>query len=403
MARGKGEGSVYRVPADRTQPLKYWAAALELPTIDGERRRRVVRRKNKAELLKELAVLKAEREKNGDLATSSLTVEQWFEQWLRRVKKEVKPKTWRGYESVARNHILPVIGKVKLNKLTPAHIRRVHDRITDVKELSSTYALLAHRTMAVALKAAVNDGKIGGNPAERTTAPRKDSSAREALDLEEAFKLLAHAGSDPAYGARWATALLTGARQAEVLGLEIDRVTDVIDLSWQIQRLKLTDTPGKPDVPADFEYRHIAGGLYFTRPKSKAGWRVIPLVDPLKTLLEQHIAAQPPNPWGLVFTIGGRPADPSNDAEKWKTLRASLGLNPKVTIHDLRHSAVDLLYLAGVPEDLISDIVGHSTRTMTRAYRTRVNRDRLIQAMELYSAQFTQLDRGRLQTPAIGA
>lgn len=401
--RGKGEGAVYRVPADRSKPLQYWTGALELPTLDGERRRKVIRRKSKTELLAELAKMKKERDQYGDLNTQGLTVERWFEEWLRMTKKKIKPKTWRGYESVTRNHITPVIGKVKLDKLTPAHIRRVTDRITDGKGLSSTYALLAHRTMAVALKAAVNEGKIGSNPVERTTAPRKSSAAREALDLGEAITLLGHSRTDEQYGARWATALLTGARQAEVLGLEVNRITDVIDLSWQIQRLKLTDTPGVPEVPADFEYRHITGGLYFTRPKSAAGMRVIPLVDPLKSVLEAHIASQAPNPWGLVFTHGTRPADPSNDAEMWKRLRAQLELNPNVTIHDLRHSAVDLLYLAGVPEDLISEIVGHSTRTMTRAYKTRQNRDRLTLAMEQFSAQFMQLDDGRSQIRAIGA
>src|SRR5690606_3455613 len=269
--------------------------------------------------------------------------------------------------------------------------------------LSSTYALLAHTTMAVALKAAVNEGKLGSNPVDRTTAPRKSSAPREALDLEEALTLLAHSQKDEAYGQRWATALLPGQRQAEVLGLEINRITDVIDLSWQIQRLKLTDKIGVPDVPPDFEYRHIAGGLYFTRPKSSAGMRVIPLVDPLKSVLEAHIANSEPNPWGLVFTHAGRPADPSNDAETWKRLRAQLELNPNVTIHDLRHSAVDLLYLAGVPEDLISEIVGHSTRTMTRAYKTRQNRDRLTLAMEQFSAQFMQLESAPSNTPAIGA
>jgi integrase len=384
--RGKGEGAVYRVPADRTKPLQYWSGALELPPVDGVRRRKVVRRKNKNQLVTELDRLKKELKQRGDLPTSDQTAEQWFTYWVEQIAaKEVRPNTLRGYRSVVYTHIIPTIGKVKLEKITAAHVRRVHDRITVEKQLSSTYALLAHRTMAVSFKAAVREGRLSRNPAELTSAPRKSSAARQALDLTEAVNLLKHTRDDPAYGARWATALLTGARQSEVLGLEIDRVTDVIDLSWQLQRLKLTSTPGVPDVPPDFEYRHIAGGLYFTRPKSSAGWRVIPLVEPLKTILEQHIAAHPPNRWGLVFTREGRPADPSKDSLLWATLLEEMGITKTVTIHDIRHSTVDLLYLAGIPEDLISDIVGHSTRTMTRAYKTRQNRDRLVVAMEQFS------------------
>lgn len=41
-------------------------------------------------------------------------------------------------------------------------------------------------------------------------------------------------------------------------------------------------------APSDYEYREIANGMYWTRPKSRAGWRIIPLVDPLRTILETH-------------------------------------------------------------------------------------------------------------------
>jgi hypothetical protein len=37
-------------------------------------------------------------------------------------------------------------------------------------------------------------------------------------------------------GSRIAAALFTGARQGELIGLELDRVTDELDLSWQLKR-----------------------------------------------------------------------------------------------------------------------------------------------------------------------
>ena len=65
--RGKGEGAVYRVPADKTKPLQYWAAAVELPPgPNGERRRKVIRRKVKTELLTELSKVRRDLEKRGD-------------------------------------------------------------------------------------------------------------------------------------------------------------------------------------------------------------------------------------------------------------------------------------------------------------------------------------------------
>jgi integrase len=188
----------------------------------------------------------------------------------------------------------------------------------------------------------------------------------------------------------------------------------VLDLSWQLQRLGwahgCSDTAGPnkrfacgfirpascPDkelkVPADYEYRHVEGGLYFTRPKSRAGWRIIPLVSPLRETLEVHMAEATPNPYGLLFTTeAGKPRDPDWDSKQWITLMGeTFGTERSIRLHDVRHTTVDLLYAAGVPEDLIQEIVGHSTRTMTRAYKSRGDLKRLRDAMEQLSAFLTR-------------
>lgn len=387
--RGKGEGAVYRVPKDKTKPLQHWAGAVELPPgPNGERRRKVVRRKNKAELLRELSTLRAELETRGDLPTAGITVEKWFRYWLDHVvATQVRPNTLDGYKRTVENHIIPAIGKIRLEKVSPANVRRVHDAILS-KGLSSTTALLAHRTMAVSFKAAEREGRIGRNPANLTDAPKKARTTLHALELPEALQLLEHLATDP-QGALWATVLLTGARRGEVIGLERDRVSDVLDLSWQLLRLPLTDTEGKPDVPADYEYRHVKGGLYLTRPKSLSGWRVIPLIDPLKAILERHIRETPDNDWGLVFTRNGQPYGPDLAGKDWRKMLAAAGIDKDVRLHDGRHTTVDLLYLAGVPEDLITEIVGHSTRTMTQGYKSLRNRERLTAAMKQLSSLLT--------------
>ena len=388
--RGKGEGSIFK---DTRTGL--WTAIVELPPRDGKRRRKTIRRKTKAAVVAELSAVREELRKRGDLPTAGQTVEQWFTYWVEQIAaKEVRPKTLDGYRATVRNHIIPTIGHVKLERVTPAHIRRVHDRITIDLSLSSTTALLAHRIMAASFKIAMREGRIGRNPAELTNAPRKAAPVLEALSLEEAIAVLQHVATDP-LGARWATALLTGARRGEVLGIEHDRVTDVLDLSWQLQRLP--GPAGKPDAPADFEYRHLTGGLYLTRPKSSRGWRVIPLVEPLKSILERHAASTPPNEWGLLFTRNGRPIDPDQDSNAWRDVLAGTGIMKNVRLHDLRHTTADLLYLAGVPEDLIPEILGHSTRAMSRSYRARGNRERLTAAMESFSALFIPSATGTRQ------
>lgn len=388
--RGKGEGSVFK---DKNTGL--WTAVIELPPLNGERRRKKIRRKDKKVLLAVMAETKAELDRRGDLPTANQTVEQWFTYWVEKVAaKEVRPNTLDGYRRTVNNHIIPAIGKVKLDKLTATHVRRVHDSIL-AKGLSSTTALLAHRTMSVSFKIAMREGRIGRNPAELTAAPRKARPTLEALDLDEALHFLEQASQDPVRGARWATALLTGARRGEVLGLEVDRVTDVVDLSWQLIRLPLSGVDGKPVVPADYEYRHVTGGLYLTRPKSSKSWRIIPLTGPLKAILDKYIPAMPPNEWGLLFTNDGKPISPDQASRDWRTDMAKYGIEKNVRLHDARHSTVDLLLEAGIPEDLVMDIVGHSVRATTRAYKSPQNRKRLVAAMEQFALLFTQPETER--------
>jgi integrase len=397
--RGKGEGSVFK------DARGYWTARIELPSPDGKRRRKTIRDRDKATVLRKLSEATEQLRKRGDLPSADQSIEQWFTYWLTLVEKDVRPNTMSNYRTIATKYVIPVIGKVRLNKVVPATLRKVTDHMIDDLGLSSTYALNAHRIMSAAFETCMREGRIDRNPAKLMNAPRKNAVELVALDLPEGIQVLKHVTGIP-NGARWATALLTGARRGEVLGLELDRVTDVLDLSWQLQRLiwkhgcpdagacigkRGADCPyRRVKVPHDYEYRHLVDGLYLTRPKSKAGWRIIPLVDPLRSIIERHIAEAEPNRWGLVFTERDRPIDPDQDTRNWRTVLAETGVEKDVRLHDLRHTAVDMLYLAGVPEDIITDIVGHSSRAMTRDYRSPHNRARLLSGMERMALLFTQ-------------
>ena len=395
-SRGKGEGAVFQ------DSRGLWTAVLELPSQDGKtRRRKYIRAKSKPDLMVKFAKARRELEDRGDLDTNVLTVEQWFTYWLEQVAaKRVRPATLNGYKSVVKAHIIPGLRPgTKLDKITAATIRRVHASALNAKG-SSTYALNAHRIMSASFEVAVREGRLFRNPAKLVEAPRRAVTSLDVLTKEEVREFIARARATPG-GTRWIVSVLTGARRGEVIGLERDRVGDVLDLSWQLQRL-----PGARDgnlvAPADFEYRHIRGGLYWTRPKSKAGWRIIPLVEPLRTYLLEHLESEPENPWGLVFTEDGRPRDPDRDTKAWNRFVEDIFPGRNVRLHDLRHTAVDMLYEAGVPEDLMIEIVGHSTRTMTRAYKTRGNIDRLRIAMSSFGELVTPPADGPARTLETG-
>lgn len=389
MARGKGEGALFK------NGRGLWEVRIELPRGPGnERRQKVIRRKDKKDAMAEMEQLKAELKKHGNLPTSNITVERWLRHWVDDIlpASEIRPKSYASYKSTVDGWLIPLLGRHKIETLAPDHLRQMFKEIQSTPKspklrgqkdlpagtvmVGADTAIKAHAVLSSALKAAMAEGKANRNVCERIKPPSKAKVEQGALSAEQAIDLLAHLTSREDR-ALWATYLLTGARRGEILGLEADRVTDRLVLSWQL--LRITDIR---TAPADYEYRHLQGTLYLTRPKSRSGWREIPLVNPLRAILDLHLQGRRE---GLVFTNNGNPWDPDAATEAWGKLLAEAGLPADVVLHGARHTAVDLLDAAGVDWDTIKDIVGHSTKRMSQAYRSKPDMKRLTVAMEQYS------------------
>lgn len=379
--RAKGTGTIFR------DQRGYWTVVLPLPPKDGKRRRSVKRFKDRGSALAYLHDF--ERSRSGtDLPSAAeypsgvgtTTVGEWFEYWLAEcVYPQLRPRTADGYRSAVKNHIVPGLGATTpLVSIRAAEVRRMQRAVREGH--SPTTVRNVHTIAARAFDVAVREEEIPRNPVRLVEQPRP---ARPALDVPTAAEVrrLLDAFKTRPDGVKWMTYVLTGARRGEVVGLEVDRVGTHIDISWQLQTLRRGEN-GRPIAPPDFDYRHLYGGFFLTRPKSKAGWRTVPLISPLREMMERHLEAMEPNPWGLVFTRKGRPIDPNMETRLWPAVqREILGEDRHVRLHDLRHAAVDLLYAADIPEELIVELVGHSTRAMTRSYKSPAHLDRLTRAM----------------------
>jgi integrase len=390
MTRGKGEGSLFK------NGRGLWEVRVELPPgPDGKRRQKVIRRKDKKAAMAEMAEIKDALKKHGNLPTSNLTVEKWLRHWIDDIApQEIRPKSYSAYKSTVDGWLIPLLGKRKVDSLSADHIRDMFKAIQSTPKahglrgtpphlvppgtvmVGPDTAIKCHAVLSSALKTAMREGKATRNVCEMVDPPRKGKIEQSALSVEQAIELLAHLTTRDDR-ALWATYLLTGARRGEILALEADRVTDTLDLSWQL--LRITDIT---TAPADYEYRHLQGTLYLTRPKSRSGWREIPLVEPLRSILALHMQGRGS---GLVFTDRGQPWDPDAATKAWAKLLAEAGLPSDVVLHGARHTAVDLLDAAGVDWDTIKDIVGHSTTKMSKAYRSKPDMKRLTGALEQMS------------------
>lgn len=410
--RGKGEGALFK------DGRGLWTAVVELPPLNGKRRRRTIRSKDKGVVARKLRDLQFELERSGDLPTHDMSVEQWMHEWFTTIAlAKIRPKTADTYRGLIRREIIPALGKIRLDKLTPADVRHMNLAMVE-KGLSSSTAMQVHRILAVALKYAERDGKVRRNVATLTDAPRRAIPNTKALTLDEGIRVLERCAVEP-MGTLWAAVLLTGARQGELLGLQRDRVHRRLDISWQLQQLtwqhgcagkcnrkRGTDCPDRTiRHPVDWEHQYLTRTLWLARPKSVSGKRIIPLVEPLASELAQHLTttADEVNPFNLVWhKDDGSPLDGHQISREWHEMLDRAGVTD-VRFHDGRHTTVDLLLAAGVPLDIITEIVGHTARATTEMYKTRGNEVRLTEAMTNMSALVIRPGDGRSETLALGA
>lgn len=357
--RAKGDGSLFK------DSRGTWTGVVELPSTDGKRRQKRVRSKDRNTAIRKLKELRADVEAGRVATTGSTTVEKWLTHWVETIVKPNRaPNTYRSYEQTIRLHIVPHKGHKRLDRLTAQDIRELYGKID-----SDRFRQLAHITLNKAFKQAMKEGMVGRNPLEAVDPPGYVPGPRSAFSFEVAAHIVrtAYRWGEQS-GTRWATAFLLGERRGELLGLEWDRVNlddGYIDLSWQLQRMRKDWTP-----PPGREARRCFGTLWWTRPKTKAGIRVIPiyylpgLVEALKRLKAQDGY----NPAGLVFHHSdGSPISPEDHYDDWSDL-LSLAEVPYQPPHAIRRTTTTLLRKAGVPQDVRMLITGHTSAEAHRVY-----------------------------------
>lgn len=388
-----------------------WCATVELPSTEpGKRRRKTIIRARKDDALNALRKAQKDYERAGDLPTSSPTVAQWCDLWWQRHgMTRLKVSNRSGYRSRIEQYIKPSIGKVRLDKLSPEHVYRMHEYVTRTKGLSPTTALGAHRVLSSILADAVIEGRATRNVARLARKPGAAVSKKAYLDNAQARDLLMSVRDSPTEAAMWATAILTGMRQAERLGLTRDAIdfeAGSITVSWQLKRLTFDHGCGKEtsgawpcgrkrggncperrlDIPRDQEVQQVDGALYLIRPKTRAGWRVVPMVGLLHDVLAAYLEQHEPGRAGLIFTrANGQPLEQTEDTDSWRAALARAGL-PQVDGHSARHTCNTVLTELGIPVDVRRQILGHASNAINEAVYTHTSDTRVAEAMRALSA-----------------
>lgn len=350
-----------------------WCQQIELPPKpDGTRRRKYLYARTKTELAAKVREAQRDIDRTGDILTNAPTLARWLEHWLAEIATPaLRPKTIANYRHMT-GLIATAIGRVRIDKLTPAHVRQLERHLISERGLSSTTARNAHAVLRKALNDAMTEGVAHRNAAELVKAPPKAHYEATYLTATQGADLLRSVAHDPRAAIRWSLALLLGLRQGEALGLRASHVnltSGTIAVEWQLQRLD--DPPRRGSKHVD-----LGNSYYLTPPKTGSGARVLPLVEPLASMMRAYL---PTLPGPDAFVCGPGIVDERTDARAWKRVLREAGL-PDVRLHSARHTTLTLLAQMGVPEHVRQAIAGHASAEVLRVY-THADSDEVRQAI----------------------
>ncbi len=353
--KANGEGTIYRRG-------RGYCGQYHLITRDGTKKRRSVYAKTRAEAAEKLAAAVADRDRGLAFDAGNFTLSEYLDRYLDDARGRLRPKPFNRAEGLVRNHIRPALGRVKLGDLSPAHLRGLYAAKLG-SGLSGRTVGYIHVTLYSALKAAVLDGLLPRNPAAAVKPPRTDKQEMTPLSPTQAKTLLDTARAmDDRWSALYVLAVTTGLRQGELLGLRWE------DVDLESVTLRVRHTLQPPGFPKGAPAR-------LTPPKTRRSLRSVHLPHSAVVALVRHRGLQdaersePNGSWqdrGLVFpnTIGGY-ADYTNLVPRhFKPLLRRAGL-PDIRFHDLRHTCATLLLTKGVHPKIVSEMLGHSSVSIT--------------------------------------
>jgi integrase len=363
--RANGEGTVSR----RKDGLWEGKAYVLLP--DGGRKRRTVYGRTRREANEKLQVLLTQARQGVPAPVVGMTVEAYLNGWLAEVaRRRLRPSTFTTYELMVRRHIVPTLGRKRLDRLSAPDVRRLVNAKAD-EGLSANSVRHVHAVLRSALEQAVRDDLLARNVARLVQVPSARTEPVQPFDVDEARQLLAAAEGDRLH-ALWTVALGIGLRKGEALGL---RWIDVdLDGGWLHVRQSL-----QRQAPKEGAVR--AGSLVLVAPKTQRSVRKVPLPPVCASALRAHRRRQvaerlEAGPYwqdtGLVFTTTlGTPIDPRNVNRWFDQLCERAGVR-RLRVHDLRHTCASLLLAQGVPARVVMEVLGHSQISVTMDLYTHV-------------------------------
>ena len=325
-------------------------------------------------------------------ASNITTYKELVSLWWESYKHTVKPNTQLNVRRLLDNHILPLFGSYKLDKLTTPLIQNVVNKLADKTNKGEDGAFLYYDSLHALNKRILQYGvvmqAIPFNPAREVILPRNTQKAKREkikhFDNQELKKFLDYLDSLNLNKFRYyyentlyKFLLATGCR-----------INEALALSWS-------------DIDLENSVVHITKTLNYKQetnsPKSKSSLRDIDIDQATVSMLKQYKRRQVQEAWQLGRSETVVFSDFIHEYPNNRTLQTRLRTHfkrAKVTnigFHGFRHTHASLLLNSGIPYKELQHRLGHSTLSMTMDVYSHLSKENAKKAVSFYETALKSL------------
>ena len=325
-------------------------------------------------------------------ASNITTYKELVSLWWESYKHTVKPNTQLNVRRLLDNHILPLFGSYKLDKLTTPLIQNVVNKLADKTNKGEEGAFLYYDSLHALNKRILQYGvvmqAIPFNPAREVILPRNTQKAKREkvkhFDNQELKKFLDYLDSLNLNKFRYyyentlyKFLLATGCR-----------INEALALSWS-------------DIDLENSVVHITKTLNYKQetnsPKSKSSLRDIDIDQATVSMLKQYKRRQVQEAWQLGRSETVVFSDFIHEYPNNRTLQTRLRTHfkrAKVTnigFHGFRHTHASLLLNSGIPYKELQHRLGHSTLSMTMDVYSHLSKENAKKAVSFYETALKSL------------
>jgi len=288
------------------------------------------------------------------------TVKDYLLEWVENHgKANLRPSTLAGYKTNIKNHILPYVGHVQLNQLTPAMLDNMFQKLFD-RGLSHSTVRYVQRTLSVSMEAARKYRYIEHNPArDIITKFGKQGKTPDPYTIEQVQKFMSKIA-----GTEWEMPVVLG-------GLYGLRMSEIIGLRWQnvdIEKMQFSVIEQMPfKVPAGAK-------IIDEMAPTKSNDRILPITETTlpyfmrqfelqerqKTFAKASGAEYYDNDL-VIAKPDGVPRRRDQVSSNFGQMLRRLEM-PHIRFHDLRHTAATNMHQLTGDFYTVGEILGHTLK-----------------------------------------